>query len=799
MRTSKKKSVKTEIKKRGGIVVGPSHAEGGVPFTLSDTGSHIEEEGNEINIPREIAESEKEYEFSGTNFEILNKILKLGNLSLNDKVTEVKSGDIVICIKSAWDDSPRTYKGTIRQILSAINESRGCNHIESGATMENHKTGEVLKMENGGKIGIYVGKEVKRKNTRGNYDHYHVQSYNSEYGYFLKGLKGTEDTTATTRELVKNFEVVVPSVKYGKTGKNNYWFDWESMTFNERINLIRESGLPDKVAIKEAGILSPSELSALKNSIRLRVDAGINKFDKGGLEIWQDDKKILSGDIHVIWNNLTGVNFYDKREYKKYLGLMSDETDIKSGQIQLKTPEGKILRTFDIKMPNKLESGGLIDGYEMTFDEEETKKDEEMEGWTWNYGTLKKDDNEYPFTLLEMYDENSDYSVYEVTWPENEPENSKELENKIISHKTGFNKGGTIDPQSELQQAEKQIESLAEKRDEAKKSGDPALYGFYNSEIAFLIKNYSELGYKFGGILLDSIRGDKEVFQDIYGQDILKNLVDYGFIDENYYLTDIGRQIVKMHDYSFDLGMHPFYYVYNDLDSIYPTEFIKIKGQVFFIFPEKNIILKEVVINDTLRQNNEFELLFNLSPSDKNMLWIPYSYLPPIHLKNNSNDLKINLRHNDKNEAGYIVFRNFENKSALFVNSANYQYIKRKYPDSTFIATENTKYITVIKDGVSIAYLRSETIDDLSPEMLEKFTSEGEKVLSELRNTVSYILNGKNNQELFSEEPPKRSLILDSTEKKYHTIKALDVLIQNAKSDNEKESYKKIVEQITSI
>lgn len=136
---------------RGGTVVGESHKNGGVPFVLSDTGTAIEEEGKEINIPRELAESDEIYEFEGTNWEILNKILKLGGLSLKSEVTEVKSGDIVICIKSAWDDTPRKYKGTIRQVLSAINESRGCNHIESGATMKNLETGERKKMGKGGR------------------------------------------------------------------------------------------------------------------------------------------------------------------------------------------------------------------------------------------------------------------------------------------------------------------------------------------------------------------------------------------------------------------------------------------------------------------------------------------------------------------------------------------------------------------------------------------------------------------------------------------------------------------------
>lgn len=147
------RKVRTSVHKdRGGLVVGDSHTEGGVPFKLTDTGTHIEEEGDEVNIPREIADSDKVYEFKGTNYEILNKILKLGGLKLTNKVTEVKSGDIVICIKSAWDDTPRKYKGTVRQILSAINESRGCNHIESGAQMTNLETGATVSMGKGGTI-----------------------------------------------------------------------------------------------------------------------------------------------------------------------------------------------------------------------------------------------------------------------------------------------------------------------------------------------------------------------------------------------------------------------------------------------------------------------------------------------------------------------------------------------------------------------------------------------------------------------------------------------------------------------
>ena len=123
---------------RGGTVVGASHDDGGVKFVIEDTGRVVEEEGREVNVPTEITDDPKEYTFTGTNRQVLNKILRKGNLSVSDKVTSVRSGDIVICIVSAEDKEKRTYKGTIKQILSAINESGGCKHIESGAQVQTH-------------------------------------------------------------------------------------------------------------------------------------------------------------------------------------------------------------------------------------------------------------------------------------------------------------------------------------------------------------------------------------------------------------------------------------------------------------------------------------------------------------------------------------------------------------------------------------------------------------------------------------------------------------------------------------
>lgn len=152
--------IDADVGGRGGLVVGDSHAEspiGGVPFILEDSGTKILEEGEEANIPVEVREIKKEYTLKGKNHEIVHRILQMVGLKLSDKVSSVKSGDLVISKASLWDDKVRTYKGTPIQILSAVNESKGGNHIESGAVMI--EDGKSVKMESGGAVGY--DKEIK--------------------------------------------------------------------------------------------------------------------------------------------------------------------------------------------------------------------------------------------------------------------------------------------------------------------------------------------------------------------------------------------------------------------------------------------------------------------------------------------------------------------------------------------------------------------------------------------------------------------------------------------------------------
>lgn len=115
----------------GGMVKGPSHDNGGVKFRVEDTGQLVEVEGREPVITNRAMQSQDVIELEGTNLEVLNQInTGFGGKTMTDPVTSLSGGDTVICKVSAKDKTRRKFKGTPRQIVSAINESGGCKVID---------------------------------------------------------------------------------------------------------------------------------------------------------------------------------------------------------------------------------------------------------------------------------------------------------------------------------------------------------------------------------------------------------------------------------------------------------------------------------------------------------------------------------------------------------------------------------------------------------------------------------------------------------------------------------------------
>ena len=141
------------VKQKGGnFIRGKRHSEGGIPLVVEETNQHIEVEVKEPLIPKEAMQGNSVKKVSGKNIEILHEINKeVGAKGMNEQATEVHAGDAIICRNAALDEKEHTYVGTPKQIVSAINQSGGCNPIESGGK-EILKNGEVIKYENGAEI-----------------------------------------------------------------------------------------------------------------------------------------------------------------------------------------------------------------------------------------------------------------------------------------------------------------------------------------------------------------------------------------------------------------------------------------------------------------------------------------------------------------------------------------------------------------------------------------------------------------------------------------------------------------------
>jgi predicted RNA methylase len=135
---------------KGGIFKGNSHADGGIKFTVPETGQGIEVEGEEPLIPREALTDTTPKTRKGTNKKILHDINKnVGAKGMDEKATEVHAGDSIVCKKAVGDNTIKEVSGSDRQIVSAINQEAGCNEIESGGSIT--KNGKTTKFKLGGK------------------------------------------------------------------------------------------------------------------------------------------------------------------------------------------------------------------------------------------------------------------------------------------------------------------------------------------------------------------------------------------------------------------------------------------------------------------------------------------------------------------------------------------------------------------------------------------------------------------------------------------------------------------------
>jgi hypothetical protein len=150
-------------KNKGGFFIkGNYHSEGGIPLVVKGSGQSIEVEKDEALISGEAMKSQEVIKLKGTNVEVLDKINKsVGAKGMNENATEVSVGDAIICRKSVYDKKKRTYIGTPKQIVSAINQGGGCRIIEKGGKAI-EPDGSVSQYKKGGGVNTRWDKKKKQ-------------------------------------------------------------------------------------------------------------------------------------------------------------------------------------------------------------------------------------------------------------------------------------------------------------------------------------------------------------------------------------------------------------------------------------------------------------------------------------------------------------------------------------------------------------------------------------------------------------------------------------------------------------
>lgn len=128
-------------KPKKGLFVGNSHANGGIPSEVVETGQQIEIEGDEYYICREAYNSSDEYDFKGkTNKQVLDKFYTEHSCKLDQE--RMNAGDFIVCKLVVKDSKKYDRKGTIKQILNQIQGEKGCK-VESGAQRLKRQGGQI--------------------------------------------------------------------------------------------------------------------------------------------------------------------------------------------------------------------------------------------------------------------------------------------------------------------------------------------------------------------------------------------------------------------------------------------------------------------------------------------------------------------------------------------------------------------------------------------------------------------------------------------------------------------------------
>jgi predicted GNAT family acetyltransferase len=130
-------------KPKKGLFVGNSHADGGIPSKVVETGQLLEIEGDEYYICHEAYNSSQHYDFKGkTNRQILDEIYSEHSCKLVQSA--MSAGDFIVCKVVVLDKKKYDRSGTIKEILNEMQGEKSCKvELASGG-----------RLKEGGKVSV---------------------------------------------------------------------------------------------------------------------------------------------------------------------------------------------------------------------------------------------------------------------------------------------------------------------------------------------------------------------------------------------------------------------------------------------------------------------------------------------------------------------------------------------------------------------------------------------------------------------------------------------------------------------
>jgi hypothetical protein len=157
-----------------------------------------------------------------------------------------------------------------------------------------------------------------------------IDSLKTTYGQTIAGKKlldGAYATGKVKKPTMSRTQFEEETYEY-KTGGTMDAFNWENLSYKEKLSLVRESGLKDSVANKNIGILTPTEIASLKYSIRLNNKLKTGKFGTAGT---MDSSTFKKGGTP---KEPYSKSFYSKSDWEKITAFLSkDYSQTETNQI----------------------------------------------------------------------------------------------------------------------------------------------------------------------------------------------------------------------------------------------------------------------------------------------------------------------------------------------------------------------------------------------------------------------------------------------------------------------------------